>query len=223
MQDTSSHSTPPPIPGAPSVPSENNFSNTSSGSSSQEGGNNSQQQQQFSQGGGRPQHRGNRRPRNRRPFQHNKDRDRRNFRPNPAGQSENQTPRENEFIPLPDADPNAEPTFSEGIVELSGKGFGFLREARRGYAASLNDIFVTSEVIRGFNLRDGVCISIKPYYRVPHRRKARGSDRTQMPKPLNTNFHHCPLDSNTHSLARRYCTVLITPSLMPNFGCHPSA
>ena len=159
MQDNLSHSTPPPIPGAPSAPSETHSSNAASGSSSQEGGNNSQQQQQqFSQGGGRPQHRGNRRPRNRRPFQRNKDRDRRNFRPNHGGQGENQTPVENEFIPLPDADPNAEPTFSEGIVELSGKGFGFLREARRGYAASLNDIFVTPEVIRGFNLRDGVCI-----------------------------------------------------------------
>lgn len=156
MQDNLSHSTPPPIPGAPSASSENHFSNTAQGSSSQEGGNNPQQQQ-FSQGGGRPpQHRGNRRPRNRRPFQRNKDR--RNFRPNHAGQSENQTPMENEFIPLPDADPNAEPTFAEGIVELSGKGFGFLREARRGYAASQNDIFVTPEVIRGFNLRDGVFI-----------------------------------------------------------------
>ncbi|OHE77989.1 MAG: transcription termination factor Rho [Verrucomicrobia bacterium RIFCSPHIGHO2_12_FULL_41_10] len=61
-------------------------------------------------------------------------------------------------MPLATTDPNAEPTFAEGIVELSGKGFGFLREARRSYAASQNDIFVTSEIIRTFNLRDGVCI-----------------------------------------------------------------
>lgn len=139
MQDTSSQSTPPPIPGAPSpAPQETGA------------------QQQGSQRGDRPQHRGNRRPRNRRPFQRNKDR--RNFRPNHGGQNENQAPIETEFVPHPDTDPNAEPTFAEGMVELSGKGFGFLREARRGYAVSQNDIFVTPEVIRNFNLRDGVYI-----------------------------------------------------------------
>lgn len=156
MQDTSTHSTPPPIPGAPAAPAEHHLSNAASGSSSEEGGNNNQQQQQVSQSGGRSQYRGNRRPRHRRPFQRNKDR--RNFRSNHGSQNENQASMENEFIPLPDADPNAEPTFSEGIVELSGKGFGFLREAKRGYVASQNDIFVTPEVIRNFNLRDGVFI-----------------------------------------------------------------
>ncbi len=156
MQDTSTHSTPPPIPGAPAAPAEHHLSTAASGSSSEEGGNNNQQQQQVSQSGGRSQYRGNRRPRHRRPFQRNKDR--RNFRSNHGGQNENQASMENEFIPLPDADPNAEPTFSEGIVELSGKGFGFLREAKRGYVASQNDIFVTPEVIRNFNLRDGVFI-----------------------------------------------------------------
>lgn len=140
MQDTSSYSTPPPIPGAPSTPQG-------------EGA-----QQQNSQRGDRPQHRGNRRPRNRRPFQRNKDR--RNFRPNREGQESNgyQGNGEAEFVPHPEADPNAEPTFAEGIVELSGKGFGFLREARRGYVASQSDIFVTPDVIRSFNLRDGVYI-----------------------------------------------------------------
>lgn len=150
MQDT--HSTPPPIPGAPSAPSKNDFSNAPSESSSQEGGSS---QQEGGQRGGRPQHRGNRRPRNRRPF---RKKERRPFRSNYEGQNEGQPPMETEFVPHPDADPNAEPTFSEGIVELSGKGFGFLREARRGYAASQNDIFVTPEVIRNFNLRDGVYI-----------------------------------------------------------------
>ncbi|MBM3857820.1 MAG: hypothetical protein FJ390_07685, partial [Verrucomicrobia bacterium] len=98
MQDTSSYSTPPPIPGAPSTPQG-------------EGA-----QQQNSQRGDRPQHRGNRRPRNRRPFQRNKDR--RNFRPNREGQESNgyQGNGEAEFVPHPEADPNAEPTFAEGIV-----------------------------------------------------------------------------------------------------------
>lgn len=54
--------------------------------------------------------------------------------------------------------PPPEPTFAEGVVELSGKGFGFLREAKRAYAATQNDIFITPEVIRQYALRDGVFI-----------------------------------------------------------------
>jgi len=137
MQDTSSYSTPPPIPGAPST-------------SQERGG-----EQQGSQRSDRFQHRGNRRSRNRRSF-HKKDR--RNFRAGHEGSGETQVSIESEFVPHPDTDPNAEPTFAEGIIELSPKGFGFLREARRGYAASQSDIFVTPDVIRNFNLRDGVYI-----------------------------------------------------------------
>lgn len=65
---------------------------------------------------------------------------------------------ESEFVPVENEDPNAEPTFAEGIVELSGKGFAFLREARRNYIPSKNDIFVTPEVVRTYRLRDGVRI-----------------------------------------------------------------
>ncbi len=54
--------------------------------------------------------------------------------------------------------PPAPPTYAEGIVEVSGKGFGFLRESRRNYAQSNNDIFVTPEVVRKHGLRDGVWI-----------------------------------------------------------------
>ncbi len=48
-----------------------------------------------------------------------------------------------------------EPTFSEGIVEVSGKGFGFLREAKRSFVQTPADVFVTPEVCRKYNLRDG--------------------------------------------------------------------
>jgi len=44
---------------------------------------------------------------------------------------------------------------AEGIVEVSGKGFGFLRDPKRGYAQHPNDVFVTPELCRAFNLRDG--------------------------------------------------------------------
>lgn len=54
--------------------------------------------------------------------------------------------------------PPAPPTYAEGIVEVSGKGFGFLREARRNFAQSNNDIFVTPEVVRKHALRDGMWI-----------------------------------------------------------------
>ncbi len=48
-----------------------------------------------------------------------------------------------------------EPTFSEGIVEVSGKGFGFLRESKRNFVQTPADVFVTPEVCRKYNLRDG--------------------------------------------------------------------
>ncbi len=49
----------------------------------------------------------------------------------------------------------AEPVFGEGIVEVSGKGFGFLREAKRSFVQTPADVFVTPEVCRKYNLRDG--------------------------------------------------------------------
>ncbi|MEM1443779.1 MAG: transcription termination factor Rho, partial [Verrucomicrobiota bacterium] len=56
----------------------------------------------------------------------------------------------------------APPVESEGIVEISNKGFGFLREKKRGFQQSPNDVFITPEVVRNFALRDGLmvkCIS----------------------------------------------------------------
>jgi transcription termination factor Rho len=43
----------------------------------------------------------------------------------------------------------------EGIVEISGKGFGFIRAAKRNFAQHPQDIFVTPEQVRRYNLRDG--------------------------------------------------------------------
>lgn len=51
---------------------------------------------------------------------------------------------------------------SEGIVEISSKGFGFLREKKRGFQQSPKDVFITPEVVRNFAMRDGLmvkCIS----------------------------------------------------------------
>ena len=54
--------------------------------------------------------------------------------------------------------PGAEPVFGEGLVEVSGKGFGFLRDPKRGFAQHPADIFVTPEVCRRYTLRDGMWI-----------------------------------------------------------------
>ncbi|MEO6848039.1 MAG: transcription termination factor Rho [Chthoniobacterales bacterium] len=66
------------------------------------------------------------------------------------------------------AEPPPPPVYSEGIIEVSGKGFGFLREAKRNFAQSLQDVFVTPEVVRRHNLRDGM------YIRGETRRGSRG-------------------------------------------------
>jgi transcription termination factor Rho len=57
--------------------------------------------------------------------------------------------------PDSESDPKHEPIFSEGIVEVSGKGFGFLRDPKRNFVQSPTDVFVTPEVVRRFALRDG--------------------------------------------------------------------
>lgn len=51
--------------------------------------------------------------------------------------------------------PEDELGIGEGIVEISGKGFGFLRDPNKGYTQNPSDIFVTPEIARNFNLRDG--------------------------------------------------------------------
>jgi len=58
-------------------------------------------------------------------------------------------------VPPTPPQPPEPPTFAEGIVEVSGKGFGFLRELKRNYTQSNNDIFVTPELVRRYGLRDG--------------------------------------------------------------------
>jgi transcription termination factor Rho len=45
-----------------------------------------------------------------------------------------------------------------GIIEISGKGFGFLRDPLRNFAQHPSDIFVSPELVRRFNLRDGQLI-----------------------------------------------------------------
>jgi len=60
---------------------------------------------------------------------------------------------------LPNGDqPPREPEYGEGVIEISGKGFGFLRDAKRNFVQTPQDIFVTPEIVRRFQLRDGMWI-----------------------------------------------------------------
>jgi len=68
---------------------------------------------------------------------------------------ETDQPSNEEEAPLPE---DYEPVYEEGIVEVSGKGFGFLRDKRRNFTQSNSDTFVTPEVVRRHNLRDGMWI-----------------------------------------------------------------
>ena len=63
-----------------------------------------------------------------------------------------------------------EPEFGEGIIEISGKGFGFLRDPKRNFVQTPQDIFVTPEIVRRFALRDGMWINgeIRRGSRGPH-------------------------------------------------------
>src|SRR4030095_9741436 len=40
----------------------------------------------------------------------------------------------------------SEPESGEGIIEISGKGFGFLRDPKRNFVQTPQDIFVTPEI-----------------------------------------------------------------------------
>src|ERR1700738_1733308 len=51
-----------------------------------------------------------------------------------------------------------EPEFGEGIIEISGKGFGFLRDPKRNFVQTPQDIFLSPEIVRRFALRDGMWI-----------------------------------------------------------------
>ncbi len=52
----------------------------------------------------------------------------------------------------------AEPTEAEGMVEVSPKGFAFLREKRNAYKQSPQDVFITPEYVRNYGLRDGLIV-----------------------------------------------------------------
>jgi transcription termination factor Rho len=95
-------------------------------------------------------------PRPQRPDrQDRRDRHDRQDRQDRQEHSERAEPLPMESAPLESPPREDEIGDAEGIVEVSGKGFGFLRDPKRTFAQHPNDVFVTPELCRAFNLRDG--------------------------------------------------------------------
>jgi transcription termination factor Rho len=58
--------------------------------------------------------------------------------------------------PRPESVPSGPLEPGAGLLEISNKGFGFLRQRHRSFTQTPNDIFVTPEMVRRYGLRDGV-------------------------------------------------------------------
>ena len=52
--------------------------------------------------------------------------------------------------------PLGPPVEGEGLLEISNKGFGFLRQKHNDFQQAPNDVFVTPETVRSYGLRDGM-------------------------------------------------------------------
>jgi transcription termination factor Rho len=61
-------------------------------------------------------------------------------------------PREPEPLELVEA---------EGYCEIAGKGFGFIRDAKRYFQSHPSDVFVTPETVKKFGLRDGQWLKVE--------------------------------------------------------------
>src|SRR5690606_3032721 len=54
---------------------------------------------------------------------------------------------------------NGEPIYGEGVIEILQDGFGFLRSADSSYLAGPDDIYISPQQVRRFNMRTGDSIS----------------------------------------------------------------
>src|SRR6266478_5179671 len=85
--------------------------------------------------------------------------------------------------PSPNGEIEREPEFGDGVIEISGKGFGFLRDSKRNFVQTPQDIFVTPEIVRRFGLSDGMWI---------HGETRRGNRGPQLVKLLTINGEEPP-------------------------------
>jgi transcription termination factor Rho len=87
----------------------------------------------------------------------NREDQRRNDRRDHAQEAGYQNSHREHTQDLPPPSPE-ELTPGGGVIEISGKGFGFLRDPLRNFVQHPADIFVSPEMVRRFNLRDGQMI-----------------------------------------------------------------
>jgi transcription termination factor Rho len=50
---------------------------------------------------------------------------------------------------------------AEGYCEISGKGFGFIRDAKRHFQPNPMDVFVTPEIVKRFGVKDGHWLKVE--------------------------------------------------------------
>ncbi len=103
----------------------------------------------------RPDHRQNRRDQHQQ-----RDQGRAQNRDQNRDQNREQNRDQNREQPEPAPQPTREPELEEivdveGYCEISGKGFGFLRDASRYFQPHPSDVFVTPEAVKKYGLRDG--------------------------------------------------------------------
>src|SRR5437016_1629713 len=72
--------------------------------------------------------------------------------------SQSRSDQEQSSASSPNGEIEREPEFGDGVIEISGKGFGFLRDSKRNFVQTPQDIFVTPEIVRRFGLRDGMWV-----------------------------------------------------------------
>jgi transcription termination factor Rho len=80
------------------------------------------------------------------------------------GQHGQRPPRQEQDVapPAPKAEPEPEELVAaEGYCEISGKGFGFLRDAKRFFLPNPTDVFVTPEAVKRHGLRDGQWLKVE--------------------------------------------------------------
>ncbi len=71
-------------------------------------------------------------------------------------QNRDQSREQQEAPPQPAREPEPEELVeTEGYCEISGKGFGFLRDGSRYFQPHPSDVFVTPEAVKKYGLRDG--------------------------------------------------------------------
>jgi len=121
----------------------------------------SERTQQRDGGGGHKRHGEGRKRRRNRNRNRNKGRNNNNNnggRNRNNGQNNHNRDNDARHMARIDDTPTGPPTDEEGLLEISGKGFGFLRVRERNFRQSPKDVFVTPEIVRKFGLRDGLWV-----------------------------------------------------------------